>query len=924
MANQNTVQISPIKEIEDVDECCENFPAGVVAFPRTSKLRDQDRDVTGYSPSRQGGETNPHSAFSTPAPTGAISKLRHSGFQSALTPILKQLDINNKYSSPPKHGNSSHLTAPSPSFCDTVTNSQTVTRFIQPSYTDITDTFSRRSLGDANTPVCWLADECMPEITFLDVTCDTTVQLSKNDSAPPDSTPSTPLSTCFMHTFNSPRPFINRNLDVIQPKGTGTFCPKTNSLNRKLLCKQSGEGTLSETSSNNHQTSHQKHPSRLFHATHDHSKVAEVSKGETMAGKDTITMDVPESVDAPLRWLDDRFFPEITLLDVTHDSDFSPKGEIPPLEVKQDVPLGGSPNSLPSSALGEKMGAESGTQDTIHNESLSSTIDANITDPTSSLCEQSDNCVVKNTPRISVEVTQDISMESALEDSRPTFESSGQSASRIQTSVVDAPGVHPVNVTRDISSASDLSVDCVASHTQDIECSTGYQNLTPEAPCQPGAASTNVTANDHKLLTSDPTSKLPAQSQEPTGSVNDTFTIVPQSTEDVSAPATSRIHGLQNGTLDLPPSNESSPKTQKDVNKPTEGSKSTSEPSPRSIQNFSSGMTSDVENATFEKLQKLTGSTILGEDSATNISHKNNTFTMKQNGTITISEPSSSDSQHSALDKPSPQKSSKSPNQGSVDTTPPDTTKKYETTDTHQDTRTVDVHETESNPTVEAASAAAQLDTKDDSHPGLPMKDGFPDTLGHHSLDTDENKATTFNLDDTLDLRADSLITSTPMVTCKMFNFSTEREEGKTMAAQKKLYEDGPSKPDRQAQSEVPSNIVCDRKTFLAKPAAKSMLPPLKTASQLRRYKPAFALPERPEPSGSGLPVTRQKAQAAAPRNTDPSQVVSNGSDGLKSEHCMYVTFCSFMFKTTGKLASYNFRPTTIGSIFYDAINILI
>lgn len=870
MANQNTVQISPIKEIQDVDECCENFPAGVVAFPRTSKLKGQDRDVTGYSPFRQGGETDLHSAFSTPAPTSENSKLRLSGFQSALTPILKQLNINNKYSSPPKRGNSSNLTAPSPSFCDTVTNSQTVTRFIQPSYTDITDTFSRRSLGDANTPVCWLADECMPEITFLDVTCDTTVQLSKNDSAPPDSTPSTP------------KPFINKNLDVIQSKGTGTFCPKTNSLNRKLLCKQSGEGTVSETSSNNHQTSHQKHPSRLFHATHDHSKIAEVSKGETMAGKDTITIDVPESVDAPLRWLDDRFFPEITLLDVTHDSDFSPKGEIPPLEVKQDVPLGGLQNSLLSSALVEKMGAESGTQDTIHNESLSSTIDANVTDPTSSLCKQSANCVVKNTPRISAEVTRDISMESALEDSRPSFESSGQSATRIQTSVVDTPGVHPVNVTRDISSASDMSVDCVASHTQDIECSTGSQNLPSEAHCQPGAALTNVTADDHKLLASHPTSKLSAQSQKPTGSVNDTFTIVPQSTEDASAPAITQIHGLQNGTLDLPPSNESSPKTQKDVNKPTKGSKSTNEPSPCSIQNFSSGMTSDVENATFEKLQKLTGSTILGEDGATNISRKNNTFTMKspkQNGTITISEPSSSDSQHSALDKPSPQKSSKFPNQGCVEAIPPDTTKKYETTDTHSDTKTVDVHETESNPTVEAASAAAQLDAKDDSHPGLPMKDGFPDTSGHHSLDTDENKATTFNLDDTLDLRADSLITSTPMVTCKMFNFSTEREEGKTMAAQKKLYEDGPSKPDHQAQSEVPPNIVCDRKTFLAQPAAKSMLPPLKTASQLLRYKPAFALPERPEPSVSGLPVTRQKTQAAALRNTDPSQVVGNGSD---------------------------------------------
>eukprot|EP00066_Takifugu_rubripes_P011878 XP_011601144.1 PREDICTED: uncharacterized protein LOC105416310 [Takifugu rubripes] len=885
MANQNTVQITPVKEIQDIDECCENIPPGVVSFPGTSKLLDQDKDVTGCFPAWKSGENDPRSVFSTPAPAGANPKTGLCGFQSSLTPILKQLNIH-KYSSPPPHENSSHLPAPSLSLCNTVTNSQNAGS-IQPSNADITGTFSRRSLGDANTPVCWLADECMPEITFLDVTCDTTVQLSKNDSAPPDSMPPSPLTTGFVRAFNTPKPLVNKKPDVIQSKGAGTFCPQTNSPNRKLLCKQSGEGTASETSSNN-QTSQQEHPSRLFHATQDHSQVAEVSKGETMAGKDSMMVDVPESVDAPLRWLDDRFFPEITLLDVTHDSDFSPKGEMPPLEVKQDVAVGGLPNNLPSSALGGEVEVEPGTQDTITSENLSSTVHANVTETTSSLCEQSDNSVVKNTPKNSVNVTRDISMESALEDSRPSFESSGQSTRKIQTSGLDTPGVHPVNVTRDISSASDMSVDCVASHTQDIECSTSSQNVTSEAHCQPGATSTNVTSGQ-ELLTSHPTSRLTAQNQKPTGSVNDTFTIVPQSNQDTSAPALTQIHGLENETLDLPTSNASSPKAQKDVNKPTKGSKNDNESSPGSVQNFSSGMPSDRQNSTFEKLQISTGSTILGGVGATNISSQNNTFTMKspkQNGTITISETSSRDSQQSSLDKASPQKS---PNKGCVESIPPDTTKKYQTTVTHSDTMTVNVHETQSNPT-ETASAAAQLDTKDSSHPGLSMKDSFPDTSCHHSLDADENKATTFNLDDTLDLRGDALITSTPMVTCKMFNFSTEREDGKPMAAQKKLYEDGPSKPDHQVHSEVPSNIVCDRKTFLAKPAAKSMLPPLKTASQLLRYRPASALPGRPEHLMSGLPVTRQKTQAAALRNSDPSHV------------------------TTGKPVSYNFRPTTTGS----------
>lgn len=916
MANHNTVQITPVKEIQDIDECYENIPPGVVSLPGISKLLDQDKDVTGCSPAWQSEESDLRSVFSTPAPAGANPKIGLSGFQSSLTPILKQLNIH-KYSSPsPLRGNSSHLPAPSLSFCNTVTNSQNAGS-IQSSNADITGTFSRRSLGDANAPVCWLADECMPEITFLDVTCDTTVQLSKNDSAPPDSMPSSPLMTGIMRTFNTPKPLVNKKPDVIQSKDAGTFYPQTNSLNRKLLCKESGEGTASETSSNNHQPSQQKHLSRLFHTTQDHSQVAEVSKGETMAGKDSMMADVPESVDAPLRWLDDRFFPEITLLDVTHDSDFSPKGEMPPLEVKQDIAVGGLPNNLPSSALGGEVGVEPGTQDTITSENLSSTVHANVTETTSSLCEQSDNSIVKNTLKNSVNVTRDISMESALEDSRPSFESSGQSTRKIQTPGLDTPSVHPVNVTRDISSASDMSVDCVASHTQDIECSTSSQNVTSEAHCQHGATSTNVSTSGQELLTSHPTSNLPAQNQKPTGSVNDTFTITPQSNQDTSAPAITQMHGLENETLDLPLSNACSPKAQKDVNEPTKGSKNSNESSPGSVKNFSSGMPSDRQNSTFEKLQISTGSTILGDVGATNISSQNKMFMMKspkQNGTITISETSSRDSQQNSLDEASPQKSVKSPNQGCVES--PDTTRKYQTTVTHSETMAINVYETQSNPTVETASAAAQLDTKDSFHPGLNMKDSFPDTSCHHSLDADENKATTFNLDDTLDLRADSLITSTPMVTCKMFNFSTEREDGKPMAAQKKLYEDGPSKPDHQVHSDVPSNIVCDRKTFLAKPAAKSMLPPLKTASQLLRYRPASALPGRHDQLMSCLPVTRQKTQAAALRNSDPSHVVGCGPDEQKSEYCMYVTSCSHVFKTTGKPVSYNFRPTTTGSAF--------
>lgn len=877
MADQTTIQISPVKEIQDI-EYCENVPPGVIAFPGTSKLKDKDRVVIGSSSALQSGQNDPHSAFSTPAPKSGNYKTGLSGFPSALTPILKQLNIHN-CSSPPTFVNSSKLKAPSLSLCDTVANPQRVTGSNQSSNTDITRTLSRHSLGDGNTPVCWLVDECLPEITFLDVTCDTTDQLSNIDPALPDSMPSTPVTAGFMHKFNSPMSLNNKNPDLVQSKGAETFCPQTNSVNRKPLCKKIGARTVSETSSNHHQTSQHRHPSGVFHATQDHSQVAEVSKGEMMAGKRSMMVDVPENVDAPLRWLDDRYFPEITLLEVTHDSDFSPKGEMPPLEVKQDVPVSGLQNNLPSSALGGEAETEPVTQDKVHGD-VSRTLDANFMDTTSSLCEQSDKCVVNNTPKISLGVTQDISMESALEDSRPSLESSGQCTAMIE----GTPGVHPINVTRDISSSSYMSVHCAASHTENTQCNTSSQNVTSEAHCDLEATSTNVTANGQEQQTSQLSSMLSEQIPKPTGSVNCTFTIVQHANQNTSVPAdsTAQILSPQNKTQDLSPSNGSSSKSQKDVNnQPTTEFKNTSE---SSLQNFSSGMPSNLQNATFEKLQKSTGSTILGEDGAANVNSQNSTFKMKppkDNGTIIISETSSSDSRHSTLDKPSPPKichSAKSPNQGCVEALPSETTKHHKTTVTHSDSKTINIHETESDPAVEVASAAAQFDTKDNSHLGLSMKDGFPDTSGHHSSDTVESKANTFNLDDTLDLKGDALLTSTPMVTCKMFNFSTEREEGKSMAAQKKLYRDGPSKADHQVQAEVPSNIVCDRKTLLALPT-KSVLPPLKTASQLLRYKSASALPRRPDLSASGLPVTRQKTQAAALRKTDPSQVVGYEPD---------------------------------------------
>lgn len=953
MANVTTVQTSCIQENHEDDECRENIPPGVAAVTGTPKLKVQVEDVVGYSSTQQSGENEPLSdtcTFSTPAPTNSNvkAKSRLSGLHSALTPILRYLNIGNKCSSPETLtcGNNPHATAPSLSFGNTMANCQKSTGdSSQRSNTDFTSSHSGRSLGDTNASVCWLADECLPEITLLDVTCDTTMQLTKNNLALPDmhSTPATAGSVC---TFITPQPSTNLNTtpqicpqnntldppqsNIRSPKveseakgqasavsvmnqcssacetggscdgldvtfdrrslqksgvlgeaGAATFCPQNDTFNTKPS-KKNGTITVSETNScDSHQTSQDKPSPKVCNAKENYSQIdpAEVSKYNWItASKDPNDnmVDIPESIDAPLRWLDDRLFPEITLLDVTCDSEFSPIGKMSSTEDSFQ-------NSMPSSALSGQTVAEPGTSDMTQSEDLSSTLDGNITHTTSSLSEQSDKCVGENIPKASLEVTRDISVGSVLEDSQPSLVPSGQNMVKTRASVEDTLGA---NVTHDISSSSDMSLRSAVSQSSasDTQCNTSSKNVAFELHGEPVPTSYSVDANNEELLTShdaELTRKVPQPNPKTAESANGTFTIVEQLsnlTRSTNANTTAQIQCPQNKTLKLPPSNVNSPKVESETNdEPTSVSENTTETSPVINQNCSSVKPSgscDVQNVTFDRhsLQKSSNNTVLGEAGATTFSLQNNTFNMKsskQNGTITVSETSSNDSHQSTLDKVC--NSTSSPKDNNSEVHPPKVSKHNGTTaSTDSDAKTVSTSEStfESNPAVGIASGAAQRETKD----------GLSNTLGYQSMDTEENKGNTFNLDDTLDLRADSLITSTPMINSKMFNFHTEREEGKTIGAQKKLYGDCPSKPDVQVPPDVPSNIGCDRKKLLPQPAVKSLLPPLKAASQLLKNKPASALPGRFEPVTSGLPVTRQRTQAEALRNSasasDAPQVV--------------------------------------------------
>ncbi|XP_035516591.1 putative GPI-anchored protein pfl2 isoform X2 [Morone saxatilis] len=896
MANE-TMQTSCSQEYHEVDECRENIPPGVTA---AGKLKVQGGD----SSTQPSGEFEPLSdtcTFSTPAPTssngGVKTKSRLSGLQSALTPILKYLNIGNKCPSPEplRDGSSPRLTVPFFPPGNTTTNCQKSTGgSSQPPNSDSSRSHSGR-LGDINASVCWLNDEYLPEITLLDVTSDATMQLTRNDSALPDSVPATPVTAgSVKSTFNTLQPSqLSSSLQISSGStilGEASATTQNDTFNAKSLSKQNGTITVSETSSGDNPSP----PAMVCNAKGNHSQL--LKHNETTSKDPNAKMvDIPESIDAPLRWLDDRYFPEITLLDVTRDSESSPGVEISSMEVTQDVSsVDGLQSGVPSSELSGQIVAEPGTLDTIESEDLSSTLDGNATHTISSFGEQfAEKSVGENVPKVPLEVTRDISTGSVLEDSQPS------------TSAEDTLGTHPANVTHDITSSSDMSVQCAASQfsTSDMQCSTNSKNVTSELPDEPVVTTNTVEVNNEELLSShdaELTSKVPEPSSKPAGSVNGTFTIAEQSNLSTSTNlnTTPQIPCPQNKTLDLAPSNVNSPKVENDARDPAcSVSNNATEASP-----VISGGSCDVQNVTFDKhsLQKSSGSSVLGQAGAATFCLQNNTFDTKspskQNGTITVSETSSSDSHQNTSDKPSPAKvcnATSTPKDNNSEVHPLELSKHNETTastDTHAKMEGTPEGTFEVNPAVEVASGDGRRESKDHSQSGLPMRCGLSDTPGHQSMDTEDDKAYTLNLDDTLDLRADALITSTPMTNCKMFNFYDEQQERKTIGAQKKLYGDGPSKPDGQAPSDVPSNIVCDRKTFLTQTAAKSVLPPLKPASQLLKYKPASILPGRFELLTSGLPMTRQRTQAEALRNSDASQA------------------------TAGISTSYNLRATTTGS----------
>ncbi|XP_034070489.1 uncharacterized protein LOC117544984 isoform X3 [Gymnodraco acuticeps] len=721
-----------------------------------------------------------------------------------------------------------------------------------------------------------LEKECLPEVTFLDDTCDSFLH---------GGMPATPVTagslkswiTSLQPSQLTSSPNSNTTTEIIRPLNKSMDLSQSDVNISKVdnyTCNTKWDGMkkLSEIRSIDSKSDKENNKG--------YSPVLSRHAWTTSNDSDDKMKDISESICAPLGWQDYTYLTHtnITLLDVTRDSELSQVEDLSSTDETQETPVANMENNQPPSEFSEQRGTEPDRSYMVPREELSSTstITGHVTHTTISFSEKSDKSVEKNITQTFLEVTQNISSSSVFENSRPSLEPIGPNMVKIETSAEKTFGTHPANVTHDLSSSSDMSAKCAASQlsTSDGKCNTSLKNVTSELHVEPVLDCNSVEANDKSLTSHDAevTTKETQPSPKTSGSVNSmsangTFTSLQpsQSSSSTDLNATAEITSPQNKTLDLPPSDVNSCKAKSQVtvdatsviNNTIEGSQN---------QNYSTVNASgpgNMVNATFPRhsLKTSSAGTILVESGAGTFCLENNTFDAKllpkQNGTMTLSESGPRDRHQGTFDKPSLNATS-SPKANTSNAQCPKLVEQNRTTDTDPIAKMATTSESklEAYTAVVVNSGADQRRTQDLSQSGLPVMDVFSDSLAHQSMDMARN-ANTFNLDDTLDFKVESWITSTPMPT---------KEEGKILGGVKKLHEDGPIKPDGQVSSEVPSSLVCDRKTFMKLVAAKSLFPPLKAASQLFKHKTASALPGRFEAQTYGQTMTRQRTEAL--RNT--------------------------------------------------------
>ncbi|XP_053721643.1 uncharacterized protein LOC128759047 isoform X2 [Synchiropus splendidus] len=772
MSNKSTTKTPCL--VQDCEEMDENIPHGFTIV----QLEEVQQNMEKYGKSP---------VQSTPSCDGRSQNSRISGFHSALTPIVKFLNIGK-----PRHSNEPQRNANN--------GVQGMTLF---SFGNSGAVAPKSVSSGSQASAKWY--EIDPEIPLLELTCNSTMALSRIESPHSDHSPQTPVSARKMITEEQ---VVDVNLNNMSPNAT---------LNVEGSCR--------------------------------------LSPGEKQQ-----------------------------LLELTQEFSHQHGLEKSGLSFEQTAAEGGA--DIPSQNSTEEMSS-------ILTGSV--TRDNSIADK--SLMEKTEGNDEKR-----LEVTQDLFVDCGPENARRSLESDERLAASITASG------HPANVTHDLN----LPTDTSALHTASKSLSTdngSVNNGTLELHVEiPESATVNLTHSIHEVADSDLNGKnqtfeidvgdqaIPVNTTTelscPQNVTMDVTTNHGAQTQDIETISLSNDTSgfakndcgacIQNGTMDILPPNVSSSSMNNEADsvtstrssltkasdeceaKVTFESEELSQPSEEGKENVSPSKTSstlvtDTQNITFESKTSI----------------RNNT-------TVTIPEPEPCNKHQLTCDMASPQSccnSSSSPKSNESNALKC-TSQAEERASSVEKTSTVLPTESvaQDSPPM---SATSSTDTTSAQSQKDPLQSSLSDSLGLHMTGTD--KPSVFNLDDSLDLRSDYMVTSTPMVDSKTFSFVDKQEERKV--AQKKLYGECPSRPAAHPASALASNIVCDRKTFLPQPTSKPTWPNSKTLTLPTKSKPTSVLPGRTESLMSRLPMTRPRTQVEVTSTPFTSEAVQEKCAGKSGPH---------------------------------------
>ncbi|XP_021166224.2 uncharacterized protein LOC105917551 [Fundulus heteroclitus] len=878
MANNTTTHASYIQEDPLADE---NIPPERPNPADSSEFENAALNKMERIPSG-GNDVNVFDAhvFSTPVPKnksgeGQVAS-RLTGFPSALTPVLRYLNIGNKSPSPElfKHPKPPNLSVPS-SF--PAANCQKSAGE------------SRRRISDEDFSM--INDECLPEMTFCDLSA---MQLTTNDSVLPDSLQASP-HPYGTKTHLQTRAGDQNSLSELPPLSTDYPVRvdrdfETNLSSHGLIDNYLQDITLLELTQDLELSPVDQTSSvdftpvlspagRLQASDHSEQILTELGKSDTITNEELSVTSVNSAQCAVKASLD--VTQDVTMgrtlensgssdtsaraINVTHDltsscniSSSGINGSIPgfysePREKPGSVEMEVLQTSGETTASrdGSQQNPESDTGGQEVEMSENSDADAraiNVTHDLNSSCKISASGINGSIPEFYSEPAMEVSRDGSQQS--PESDTGGQEVEKYQNPDGDSLCTKAINITREINHEASALSATLSSWTTDgsIPGLEPEPKGTPHSAELPPGCGTESTSKESR--------------QSPTSDVsNGQFTV-----ERASA-ASPPVCCHNNETLDLPTA---------------DGGESGEQQSSDSVKTEASCVKNEStvaveQDASFHEVHlqkpKIQMGCASGKTPAS-LGHRINASDCKppseQNATITLSEMSSSVTQQSCLGNASAPKA--------VNLT---TTLKEECSENHAsklqrnepDAKTdgSPSRTSDARPALEPAAASGGCERRDGSQSGLQAADDVFDLSNQESLDSITSKTHTFNLDETLDLRAEISSTSTPMPNCKMFTFESKREAGQGLAPQRKLYGNLPN----MASEKAPSSIVCERKTFLPPSAPKHLLPPSKPAGQL--------LTSRPPTAATGLPVKRHRPEGDSGKSAASEE--QRGKTSLSSSY---------------------------------------